>query len=297
MMVLDPAFTTLSTAILTRFLQWKPDDLFRIHDESVSPDASSAPLIGLVGGTILSSSPELTNEIAILRNWPYVSDSLGETAFPNRPSIGTSGKSWDLKENATAIATAIGLGEAFTPRNQFRNWMSFPVIWRFGVGIATDDPIVSFLVKENYSQAIERELSALFTAAQDEIFENGMESNLSRGLTTLLQKYGTTAISAIARPILTDQINPETASETLRWLGNIDDQASQHIRLLLLERALSSSSSWMRDAAMLGLASMDDPQAVTDLKHAIANEKMAGLRDRMEQVLAQLEKTRLWRSS
>jgi hypothetical protein len=45
----------------------------------------------------------------------------------------------------------------------------------------------------------------------------------------------------------------------------------------------------VRDGATLGLASLNDPQAITPLKQAIEREQIGELREDMQQVLDQLE--------
>lgn len=138
---------------------------------------------------------------------------------------------------------------------------------------------------------IECRVRTLFGAAKEEIFEGGMESEFSRGLVSLVKEYGKSAIGILARFIVYEQVNEETASEALRWLGQMDHPSSYNERLRLLEKCLRNSSARVRDAASLGLASLDDPHAIPRLKQAIQRETCAELREDMEQVLAQLEKT------
>src|SRR3989442_1458856 len=73
---------------------------------------------------------------------------------------------------------------------------------------------------------IEDKIKALFEAAKEEIFEDGMESNFSRGLSTLVEQHGADAIVALARLIEIENRNDEIAAETLRWLGRLDHPAS-----------------------------------------------------------------------
>jgi hypothetical protein len=144
-------------------------------------------------------------------------------------------------------------------------------------------------------------MAALFAAAKDEYFEDGMESAFSRGLIRLIGEYGEKAVVELAFLILHDQVNAEIAAEALRWLGHMEgpggpaptqlrqDMRSYQRRLWLLERSLFTASARLRDGATLGLASLDDPHAVRYLRRAIAQEPSPELRSDMEQVLAQLE--------
>ena len=136
-----------------------------------------------------------------------------------------------------------------------------------------------------------QKILALFEAAKEQNFEDGMESEFSKELIDLVKEYGVGAIEALAHLIIEEKVNPEVASEALRWLGHINHPASYRNRLWLLERGLRCSSARVRDGATLGLAFLDDLHAITYLRRAIQQEKIAELRADMEQVLAQLEST------
>jgi len=135
-------------------------------------------------------------------------------------------------------------------------------------------------------------LKALFREAGSITFEDGMESNFSRELVRLVRRYGKTAMEVITTLIVNDNVNAEVAAETLRWLGRVDHPPSHHDRLWLLEKSLFSTSALVRDGAVLGLASLDDPHAIPYLRQAIEREKYASLREDLEQVRDQLESTR-----
>lgn len=135
---------------------------------------------------------------------------------------------------------------------------------------------------------IDQKIEALFEAAKEEDFEDGMESEFSKKLVFLLKRYGDAAMEALTYLIIYERVNAEVASEALRWLGRINHPASYHYRLWLLERSLRCSSAMVRDGATLGLASLDDHHTVTYLKQAIQQEPCKELRRDMEQVLIQL---------
>jgi len=141
-----------------------------------------------------------------------------------------------------------------------------------------------------FSDIIYLEIEALFIAGKEEYFEDGFESDFSRGLVSCVQKYGDDAIEAIACFIVYEKVSPEVASEALRWLGEINHPESYKFRLWLLERSLSCPSSRVRDGAILGLSYLNDPHAITYLEQAIEKEKITELREDMKQVLAQLER-------
>ncbi len=143
------------------------------------------------------------------------------------------------------------------------------------------------------SETVGQELRRLFAAACDEIFEDGMESVFSRGLVSLIKRYGNTAVETVTNFIIGKVVNPEVASEALRWLGHIDDPFTYRNRLHLLERSLWHSSARVRDGAILGLASLDDPSAIPYLEKAVEREQIQELRRYMIQVLDQLKNTQL----
>ena len=159
----------------------------------------------------------------------------------------------------------------------------------------TEDPRKEHLENSTAQQErleeIDQKIEALFEAAKEQVFEDGMESEFSKELVSLVKKYGNAAMKVIADLIIYEKINAEVASEALRWLGRMDHPASYSYRLWLLERSLRCSSARVRDGAVLGLASLDDPHAITHLKEAIQREECNELREDMEQVLAQLEST------
>lgn len=144
---------------------------------------------------------------------------------------------------------------------------------------------------------IEGKFETLFAEAQDESFEDGMESEFSRKLLLLLNQYSDVAVEILVYLIIGERVNPAVAAEALRWIGRVNDSSSHRRRRWLLERALTSPHSRVRDGAVLGLAFMDDPTAIPSLRYAIEHEKIDMLRQDMSQVLEQLEETLSEKSS
>jgi len=143
----------------------------------------------------------------------------------------------------------------------------------------------------NFSD-IEEKIRTLGQAAKDEIFEDGMENTFIEGLASLVHEHGDDAIAALSNYIRYVESNEEVTSEALRWLGRLSHPTSHDIRLRLLEDCLSEDLVRIRDAATVGLATLDDSHAIPYLKQAIEREKYSELREDMEQVLDQLESTR-----
>jgi hypothetical protein len=134
----------------------------------------------------------------------------------------------------------------------------------------------------------------LFHTSWNEAFEDGMESAFSRSLQEFVRRHGVTAVNVITRLISNELVSVELASEALRWLGRMEDPTTYHDRRWLLEHSLTHSSGYVRDGAVLGLSSMDDPHATSALRQAMAREPLPQLRKNMAQAIEQLEATAQW---
>jgi len=128
-----------------------------------------------------------------------------------------------------------------------------------------------------------------FSAARDEVFEDGMENRFAAQLVLLIERHGEYAIQAVGRIIAEGKEDPEIRSEALRTLGRLEDSRTHIERRLLLERFLVDSSHWIRDGAVLGLSFMGDPVSASRLREAIEAEPWSALRSSMQRVLHYLE--------
>lgn len=146
--------------------------------------------------------------------------------------------------------------------------------------ITPDDPV-----------QLRAQARALFQGAHEETFEDGMESRFSTALSSLIQIHGTAAVEVIHELISAGSRWRQPASEALRWLGRLEDPPTHAARLWVLEQALQHPSAQVRDAAGLGLASMDEPHAIPALIEAIARESVPSLRQGLQQVLNELRET------
>jgi hypothetical protein len=134
----------------------------------------------------------------------------------------------------------------------------------------------------------ESRFESLFRSSGELNFEDGIETEFSKRLTALVRSYGPLSKDILAGLFEDKTVSPEAQSEALRWLGRMEDQQSRETRLWLLERSLNSPAPIVRDGAILGLASMDDPRAIRYLRIAIEKEKLPELRSDMLEVLDQL---------
>lgn len=143
--------------------------------------------------------------------------------------------------------------------------------------------------QEEQLDDIKSDIGSLFKGAIEETFEDGIESKFSRELIQLVTTYKQAALAIVSDIIISGHTNPEVASEALRWIGRMDHSQTYSNRLWLLESCLNSSSSKVRDGAVLGLSSMDDCNAIPYIKSAIEREHISDLRKDMKQLLEQLE--------
>lgn len=128
-----------------------------------------------------------------------------------------------------------------------------------------------------------------FELANEEEFEDGIESDFSRKLISFIMENGSKSVEVLAPIFVNEKANAEIISEALRWIGRIDQPETENIRLWLLERCLFCTSPSVRDGATLGLASMNASSAKYSLRKAIEKEYIKELHEDMKEVLSELE--------
>jgi HEAT repeat protein len=165
--------------------------------------------------------------------------------------------------------------------------------WTADVGTEDRHAFESSTVQLEGQIRMDSYIKAIFEAATQYVFEDGMDSEFSEELARLVRQCGNAAIDIMGYLILSETVNVEVASEALRSLGEIYHPQSHTYRLRLLQKGLGASSYWVRDGAALGLASLNDPLAIPHLRKAMQQERVKELREDMEKVLGQLERTRL----
>jgi hypothetical protein len=136
-----------------------------------------------------------------------------------------------------------------------------------------------------------QEVKELFEQGATEFFQDGMYSRFSRALVALLAQNGRHALRAIADYLFLGNAKPSVASEAVRWLAENKDPSTFFDRWAILQRTLRDRSPAVRDGAILGFASLDDPRALPLLTAARRAEEVGELRQLINQVLAQLERT------
>lgn len=133
------------------------------------------------------------------------------------------------------------------------------------------------------------ELQNLFEKAEEMRFEDGMETEVSRGLRFVLTRYGLEGCRALANVIRTGAPTTDALMETLHFLGRFDDPPTKDECLRILVTSLKHPSPIVRDAAAIGLAYMDDKRAISTLKKAAKSEPIKDLRADLVEVVRQLE--------
>ena len=133
------------------------------------------------------------------------------------------------------------------------------------------------------------QIEYIFGEAKKEYFEDGMESKFSQKLVSFIRKYKQDAIEAITCLIVYEKVNSEVAGEALRWIGRMEHPESYVFRRWLLERSITLSSNYVKEGALLGIASMDDKHAIKYLQKAMEIESCNEFKSDMKQVLEMLE--------
>ena len=136
---------------------------------------------------------------------------------------------------------------------------------------------------------IEILLDRQFTAAHEEQFEPGMESDFARGLDRLFRYASGAVLNSLKARLSADTRDPEVLAELLRWVGRQNTEFVRGAVVDLLSDALNHSSSLVRDAAAMGLASLRDPVVIPHLMRAIEKETVPELQEDLKDLVSSLE--------
>jgi hypothetical protein len=147
----------------------------------------------------------------------------------------------------------------------------------------------SSVIQRELTRYVEKNIDILFESAEELYFEDGMETDFSRELVSLVKKYGNLAMGEIGYLVIYARVDEEVISEALRWLARTNDPSTYGWRLWILEKSLSSKSPSVRDSAALGLVFMRDAHAIPYIKKAIEQETITELRYDLQGALKELE--------
>lgn len=129
------------------------------------------------------------------------------------------------------------------------------------------------------------QLEALFDAAHEEMFKDGIESAFTRSISSLLSARPDTTLEATRQLIFSKRMGIEAVSETLKYLGRSADKATHTARMQLLLDALQHSSPAVRDNAASALASLGDSLAIAALRKAASQESVIPVRKSMQEII------------
>lgn len=146
------------------------------------------------------------------------------------------------------------------------------------------------------SRALEELMERLWHRADDEVFEDGMESALSNELSAIVREYGDNAVLEAHHLIRIARESLDAAAEALRLLGRIQDRATLRSRMWVLAECLKDVSLVVRDGAAIGLASSGQRGAADLLRSAAEGELVPWLRGFMLEAADELEREAPWPS-
>lgn len=147
---------------------------------------------------------------------------------------------------------------------------------------------------------LEERIAKIYKDGCRETFEAGMESEFSLAIERIIHEEGVKVLIILMTYVNNPDINFEVFSEGLIWIGCTDEEDKLGIKIyrkIFLEYCLLSSiSSRVKDAAGLGLASINNPTSIPILKMAINREAETisgpSLKVLLQQVLDQLIETK-----
>jgi hypothetical protein len=168
-----------------------------------------------------------------------------------------------------------------------------PILRRIGGAgtsmVQSDAPASSSTKQVISSENIERELEQLFHEFRHEVFEDGIESDFSQRLLRMIETKGNMALLEL-NALLRSPSTPLTVSaEALRWLGQMRDRETHAYRRWILTDLLEAPTILIRDGAIVGLLTLDDPSIKHSVRAALESEPSEQLRKDLSQLLDQLE--------
>jgi hypothetical protein len=231
----------------------------------------------------LATAPERTA-------MPFASAALtvqggAATAFAQgQSSLGVQGAGTTICQVNSSDLSVVDIADLSVGNTFLVNYVS-PVSWNFQIAPSFS---ATSLGRETANLALRAE--SLFTSAYLVDFEDGFENTFTRRLIQFVAINGVPAVEEIARLLFASRIHSETAAHTLLCLARIEDRTTYYARSVVLQRGLSSSSADVRDAASVGIASMNDPNAIPSLERAAARETIQDLKLDMEKVISELKR-------
>ena len=146
-----------------------------------------------------------------------------------------------------------------------------------------------FLI-DRKSRQLDEEIANLFSLANHIALEPGFPNSFSEGLEKVIEERGNQALMAIQDLVLSERVKSSIAMEALQYVGDAESRTWLNARRKMLESCLlKSTSSWVRDGAGLGIASLNDSRSIDSLDRAIQKETSEALKEDLKLVLHQLQ--------
>ena len=135
---------------------------------------------------------------------------------------------------------------------------------------------------------ITHSIARLYELADEEWFEDGLQSNLSIGLEVLLRQYPAKTMSALSKALTRGAVGHAALVETLKVLGRAESPETRDPRLYTILDFLNHASLVVRDAALVALCLLNDTRAVAYLDRAISREDDPFFRNELAEAINQL---------
>lgn len=220
-----------------------------------------------------------TDNNLLNRNIPGLKFWTSETHLP---SVKRSGRSADVFYSITQNKDDYYLEDNISYRLIY--------IHAFPRSIPDENATNQKEINEEVDGMLRNSITRAFDAANNETFYDGFDSYFSETISRFILAFGVQAIVIIEEILESNPSASETVEETLRQLGKIVDPHTHAARLALLLRAIGDRNPRIRDAASIGIASLDDPVAIPFLHHAIKTEPSAWVRTNLTLTLQQISK-------
>lgn len=148
-------------------------------------------------------------------------------------------------------------------------------------------------LQHSLASAILRLLTFATQEYQHEVFVSGMDSYLSYVARRSVADFGSIAISPIRELIKDEEVDFEVRIELLKELGRIDNHRAISARLKVLYEGLYSYDVRIRDAAALGIESIDDLSLVDGraIEEALESEVDDDLHSYLEYLLNEIRRS------
>jgi hypothetical protein len=214
------------------------------------------------------------------------STESSESASPSRDTRKAEASTAPSFIATLVLATGLAAGVAPAP-------FTTPYAFRREAFESDSSPIAAYLTPLPYVDPfLLLRVKNLFNEGAAEFFQDGMESGFSRSLLDLLQTRGANALAAISEYLSTRAAHPQVVAEALRWLADFGGTETLGKRWEILRQGLVNPSPIVRDGAILGFASLDDPRAKAVLQAARSVETVRALQQLLEQVIERLARNR-----